>query len=388
MGKMKKSMQSLGQFVASCRDRGWSGLNIPWPWQRAISGDLLVCSWESKVLAFVQARQEGGVWVISRMGVERQGSASLAEFSHRLKGLGLKGLPAIAMLRLRQYQFLQIDTPNVPLEERRAAARYRIREMLKSRLDEVVVDMLGVGDGQHQQLGHHSFVVAALQSEVHAAIRLAQSLGWRMSVIDIQETAQRNFQSSLARLNAQPGLANAALIVVPGQQALLTICANGELFYTRRFDVHDDFLTGDWGQEAMLSAADEGPALVEEYVPAYEVGDLSLGEIFSDIDAPRIHDSSAMPSEKSVAYRLLVEVKRSLDMWNRTWSSLPLGELRVYAGHRSGELAEWLTQQLAQNVLPLETKTLFPGFDLAPSEQQAACLPLLGIFLRLDNTLS
>jgi MSHA biogenesis protein MshI len=85
------------------------------------------------------------------------------------------------------------------------------------------------------------------------------------------------------------------------------------------------------------------------------------------------------------AQRLVVEVQRSLDVWDRTWSSLPLSGLRVYAGERSAELATWLARQLGQTVVALDVAELFLGFDAAPLADQGLCLPLLGVLLRHEG---
>jgi MSHA biogenesis protein MshI len=359
-----------------------------WPWQKRASGDLLVCSWEAQTLAYVQAKQQDGAWTVSRMGVEQQGSDTLPGFLQRLKDLGLKGMQVVVMLRADQYQFLQIDTPKVPPEELRAAARYQVREMLKAHVDDVTIDLVDVGDGKHHQGSGHSFVVAALNSVVREATDMALAMDWQMSIIDVQEMAQRNLQSMLAKQGDSTDRANAALVLVPGQQALLTICANEELFYTRRFDVPEGFLAGVWGQGVTVSAPVDGFTPVEEYVPSYGAGDLSLGEDFSVASTSLSVKNNAPHVEEDQAQRLLVEVQRSLDVWDRTWSSLPLSGLRVYAGERSAELAQWLTQQLGQKVVPLEVGALFAGFDVVPSDHQSVCLPLLGVFLRMEGITS
>lgn len=356
-----------------------------WPWQRRVSGDLLVCSWAAPTLSFVQARQQGGVWTLSKMGVEQQGSDTMAGFLQRLKELGLKGAQGVIMLRADQYQFLQIDTPKVPPEELRAAARYQVREMLQAHVDDVTIDLVDVGDAEHQSNNSHSFVVAALNSVIREATEISHAMGWEMSVIDIQEMAQRNLQSALARRDGQPERAGAALVLVPGQQALLTISANDELFYARRFDVPEEFLTGAWGQTVEAIAPVDGFTPVQDYVPSYGSGDILLGDDFAATTTPSPVNQDVFRADDDTAQRFLVEVQRSLDVWDRTWSTLPLSGLRVYAGSRSAELAQWLTRQLGQNVVALEVGSLFAGFDAAPVDQQAVCLPLLGVFLRTEG---
>lgn len=354
-----------------------------WPWQRKISGDQLVCSWSDQTLTYVLARRQvDGSCAVLKLGVERQGTDSLASFVQRL---GFKGLDAIVMLASNQYQFLQIDTPAVPPEELRSAARYQIREMLQTHVDDVTIDVVRVGDDAHQGSTMHSFVVAAPNVVVRAVLDLAAAMNCPVSIIDVQEMAQRNLQSAVAQREGQPERANAALVLVPGQQALLTISANDELFYTRRFDVPEGFLTGVWGQGVAVTAPVDGFTPVEEYVPSYSTGAVPFDDDFGAEQLPQVALNGVSRADDERAQRLVVEVQRSLDVWDRTWSSLPLSKLRVYAGERTIELAQWLTQQLGQQVSPLDVGALFPGFETVPVAQQAQCLPLLGVLLRTEG---
>ena len=350
------------------------------------SSDRLVCSWADQTLTYVLARQQtDGTWAVLKMGDEQQGTDSLGSFASRLQAGGLKGFGAVFMLRASQYQFLQIDTPAVPPEELRAAARYQIREMLQSHVDDVTIDVVRVGAAAHQGSNGHSFVVAAPNVVVRAELDMAAAINCPVSVIDVQDMAQRNLQSVLAQRDGQPERANAALVLVPGQQALLTICVNDELFYTRRFDVPEGFLSSVWGQGVAVLAPVDGFTPVEEYMPTYGAGDVSFAEDFAPEQPAPIESSGSSRANDERAQRLVVEVQRSLDVWDRTWSSLPLSQFRVYAGERSAELAQWLTQQLGHAVAALEVGALFVGFEDAPATQQALCLPLLGVFLRTEG---
>lgn len=353
-----------------------------WPWQRRSSSDQLVWCWSAQAFAFVRARrQPDGIHRVLAMGVERQGSDDREAFVRRLQGLGFKGSQAVIMLRSEQYQLLQIDTPAVPPEELRAAARYQVRDMLQTHVDDVTIDVIQVGDGQHKGTGH-SFVVAATNAVVKDVLDMAAELDCKVSVIDIQETAQRNLQSVLAQQDGALERATAALVLIEGQQAILTISANEELFYTRRFDVPEGFLTGTWGQGIEVAAPVDGFTPVEEYMPDYGVGDVALGDELS-ASPGGVHSASQVDDEK--AQRLVVEVQRSLDVWDRTWSNLPLNGLRVFAGERSAELANWLAIQLGHTVTPLDVTPMFPGFEAASRPDQALCLPLLGVLLRREG---
>lgn len=357
-----------------------------WPWHRQDAGDHWVVSWCGQTLAYVQARRGAeGAWQILKSGVEQQGSDSTEDFVHRLQGLGLKGAHVHAMLRPEQYQVLQVEAPAVPPEELRAAARYQIREMLQTHVDDVTLDVMRVGSGAQKGVGL-LFVVVTANAVVREINELGQALGWTVSVIDIQETAQRNLQTALAALSAQVDRAQAALVLVDGQQAVLTISAHEELYYTRRFELPAGFLTGSLGLSGMAPADDaQAFSPVDEYVPEYSVGGVSYGTDYSEARAlpPAISDAAGDGDE--AAQRFLVEVQRSLDVWDRSWSSLPLNGIYLYAASRTQELANWLALQLGQSVAPLNVQLVFAGFEDASVEVQALCLPLLGVLLRVET---
>lgn len=361
-----------------------------WPWVRKGSSNQLVVSWSGQTLAYVlaRARQDGGHEVL-KFGVERQGVDSTADFVRRLQDLGLKGLVACVMLLPEQYQLLQIDAPAVAPEELRSAARYQIREMLDSHVDDVTLDVMRVGDGQQKGAGH-LFVVAATNAVVRGVLELSDAINWTVSVIDIQETAQRNLQNALAGLDGHADRANAALVLLDGHQVVLTISANEELFYTRRFDLPAGFLTASWGHgdDAMDGSGEASDAFtpVGEYVPDYSVGGVSYGNDYSDT---RVVASASVASghgvEDEKTQRFVVEVQRSLDVWSRSWSSMPLNMVRVYAGERSDELATWLEAQLGQTVKSMNISAFFPGFEGGAEGDRALCLPLLGVLMRTEN---
>lgn len=352
-----------------------------WPWRRIIAGDQLVVSWSGGELAYVRARaRSDGGFDVRELGVERQGTDSRDDFVRRLQALGLKGASTHIMLRPAQYQLLQIDVPAVAPEELRAAARYQIRDMVNVHIDDLTLDVMHVGDGQ-QKGTPHLFVVAAETAVIRDALALGDALHWTVSVIDIQEMVQRNLQSLLARNEGRLERADAALLVADSSHALLTISANEELFYARRLELPAGFMSMDWGsQTAALGATSDAFIPVGEYVPEYNVGGVSHG---SDYTASP--SSSGDGAGNELAQRFLVEVQRSLDLWDRSWSSLPLSGLRVSAGERSAELAQWLGREMGQSVVAMDIGAHFSGMDTKDAADRASCLPLLGALLRTEG---
>ena len=169
--------------------------------------------------------------------------------------------------------------------------------------------------------------------------------------------------------------ADAAVLMSDERQAVWTISANEELFFTRRLDLPAGFLTMPWGavHDAMAEAEPDAFTPVGEYVPDYAGGG-AMGAATSSNhgDADRVQ-------------RFVVEVQRSLDLWDRTWSSMPLGGLRVYAGERSTELATWLSREMGQTVTAMALETQFAGLQAVPLADQIYCLPLLGVLLRTET---
>lgn len=312
-------------------------------------------AWDGQALAYVQARQQGAQqFQVQRFGVLRADEAEAEDFARRLAGLGLKGQVALGMLRPGQYQMLQIEAPAVPPEELRTAARWQIRDMVSQHVDDLTLDVLKVGDERVRATGS-LFVVAAPNAEIRALMQTAQALRCEIDVIDIQDLAQRNLQSALAHRLGITDRAHAAIVMASDSQALLTICAYDELFYSRRIDLGEGFLQAAWGSDA---------------APADAGGDLTL---------------SAPGQEADRAQRLVVEIQRSLDLWDRTWPMLVLDRILVQAGDRTAELARWLGQELGQAVLPLDVAPLFPGFEGGTAQERQLCWPLLGALLRHED---
>lgn len=326
-------------------------LKLPAFLQSSRQRERLVLAWAGNELAYVLAREAtDGRHQVLRLGVMQQGDEPPEVFSKRLAALNLRGQAASAMLRPSQYQVLQIEAPSVPPEELRTAARWQIREMVNMHVDDLTLDVLKVGDEQVRATGN-LFVVAAANAVIRDVMDMGQALRRPVQLIDIQDLAVRNLQSALVRrLGVAAGRAHAAVVVSGDESALLTICANDELFYTRRIDLDPGFMQARWGQS--------------EDAAAPQALSLDAG---ADLDR---------------AQRLVVEIHRSLDLWDRTWPMLVLDRLFVHAGARTGEMVRWLGQETSQTVMPLDVADLFPGFEQGSEEERQRCWPLLGVLLR------
>ncbi len=328
-------------------------LTLPRFGRRASQTEQLVLAWDGRSLAYVQARQEAaGRHRVQRFGVLRpEGDRSAEDLAGQLTAAGLRGRSVRAMLRPDQYQMLQIDAPAVPPEELKTAARWQVREMVNMHLDDLTLDVLKVGDERVRASGS-IFVVAAPNAVIRGVMEAAQAARCSVDVIDIQDLAQRNLQSAVARRDGEAERAHAAIVMSSDSQALLTICAYDELFYTRRIDLGLGFMQATWGPGEGARDGDAGIGLAQD-------------------------------DERT--QRLVVEIQRSLDLWDRTWPMLPLDRIVVQAGARTAEMAQWLSRELGHSVKPLDVTPLFPGFEGGSEADRLLCWPLLGVLLRSEG---
>lgn len=269
---------------------------------------------------------------------------------------------AIALLDPADYQILKVDTPNVPQEELKSAARWQIKEMVDVDVAELTLDVMHVG-GDVDRPQRQLFVVAARNSAIKALTDGAAPITDQVGIVDVWETALRNLLAAQARRDDLAARACAA-VHIDERHCLLVVCAGDELFYTRRLEGDPGLLARARGEQVEAVAA-ELP-LGFEYQP---------GGAF---DAPGVQESP-----------LVVELQRSIDVWERSWPELPLARLYVITARHGAEVATLIQRELGQRTLALDPLAAFAP-DAPPPEGDAAqalaaCLPLLGAALRTET---
>ncbi|MDI6747975.1 MAG: hypothetical protein QMD17_12615 [Rhodocyclaceae bacterium] len=232
-----------------------------------------------------------------------------------------------------QYQLLQVEAPgslpeNTPRAEMREALRWRIKEMVDFPVEQASIDVLNipVQGARTPQM----WVVAASHQIVRPRIELFQEAQVPLTAVDIPELAQRN----LAGLFEEPNR-GLALVSFNEKGGLLTVSYQGELYMTRHIDVSGPELTG--------------------------------------ADAGALHE------------RVLLDIQRSLDSFDRNFSTIPLTRLLV--GPLPG--GETFVQYLGSNLsLPVTAANLAEVMDFAATPRltetavQAEAWLALGAALR------
>jgi MSHA biogenesis protein MshI len=218
-----------------------------------------------------------------------------------------------------QYQLLQVDRPDslpkdAPPDELRETLRWRIKEMVDFPIDQAGIDILPIPPqaGRTPQL----WVAAASHDILRPRVHLFQDAKVPLEAIDIPELAQRNLAGLFEELNR--GL---ALVSFDDKGGQLTITYQGELFMTRHMDV-------------------SGPELVRP-------------------DAGGLHE------------RVLLDIQRSLDNFDRNYSSIPLTRLLVGPLPGGEVFVDYLRSNLS---LPVASANLAEVMDFSavPRLQETA----------------
>ena len=267
---------------------------------------------------FVHARAKNG----GKPKVTLYGERELAglESGERLaKEFHFSRYQCSTLLQPGEYQLLQVEAPTVPQQERKAALRWRLKDMLDYPVQEAVIDMLelpkGAGPaGRAQNL----YAVVAHNRVVRERIEAFQMARIPLSVIDIPEMAQRN----VAALYEESGRA-LGLLHAMEEASLLTINFGAELLLARRIDFGTRHFLGEQRER------DE----------AFE--------------------------------RVALEVQRTFDLMDRQYPQLAISKLLVSPLPDDPGLFAYLTQNLgvALQTIDLTQALAFESAPPAPAEQ-------------------
>jgi MSHA biogenesis protein MshI len=232
-----------------------------------------------------------------------------------------------------QYQLLQVDAPDnlardASSAELRDSLRWRIKEMVDFPVDQAGIDVLQIATpgGRAPQV----WVVVASHEVLRPRVLLFQDAKVPLAAIDIPELAQRNLSALFEETNR--GL---AMVAFDGKGGRLTITYQGELYMTRHLDV-------------------SGPEL-------------------AGANAGALHE------------RILLDIQRSLDNFDRNYSAIPLTRLLVGPLPDGDAFIDYLRGNLS---LPVGSANLAEVMDftatprLAETAVQADAWLVLGAALR------
>lgn len=251
-----------------------------------------------------------------------------------IKHAGLARKRILLLLSDGEYMLTQVESPNVPEAERKQAVVWSLKDVLPYPVEQATVDVITIPQGARTG-GHGAwlYAVAARNEVIGRYMEIFHAAGAALEVIDIPELAQRN----VATLLEEPGR-GIALLSFNEDGGLLTFTAGGELYHARSIEI-------------------------------------PLQQIASADATQRGH----------VLERLVLELQRSLDNFERQFSHVAISRLVLGPMVGQAALEEYLREYL---YVPVSSLDLSQVMNLAAVEElqdpafQAGCLLALGAALR------
>ena len=186
----------------------------------------------------------GCYWLLAEGDLLQPGYAQL------VKDQNLLGAGCVAVLAADSYQLMQVEMADLPMDEKRDAARWQIREMLNYPADQAVIDLFDVPPYTTDKRPL-TYAVAASKKLLQQRFEQLSAAGLNLAAIDIAEFALRNLTDLF--VEDSRGI---AILLLQENEGLLVIARDGTLYLTRSFPI---------GMNALLPYADgDVEALTEQ----------------------------------------------------------------------------------------------------------------------------
>jgi MSHA biogenesis protein MshI len=242
------------------------------------------------------------------------------------------------LLKSGDYQIVSVETPaNLAAQEAKMAVRWRIKDMIDYPVEAASVDAVFIpGPDGTTERSAQMLAVAAKNDAIAATVRAFNEAEIALEVVDIPELAQRNLAHLL-----EPEGRGLALLALDERGGLLTFTCGGELYQHRRIEIS---LT----------------SLVE----------------------------AAADARKSLYDRLVLELQRSLDNFDRQFRHIAVARVMVTPAPGAEDMREHLAANLDVPVALVHLSEImdFPHIpELHEDARQAQCLQLIGAAMRAES---
>src|SRR3954463_4960672 len=158
----------------------------------------------------------------------------------------LRKVPVTAVINANDYQIAQVQAPDVPRAELRAAARYSMRDAFDFPIDTATLDVFDLPEQTSSGDRKMCFAIATRDDAVEKMTGVFEKHFRKFDVIDIPELCQRN----LAALLPQDAK-GVAFLLIRDAFAQLGLTRRGMLYVTRRFEFRErGDLNGDSEEES------------------------------------------------------------------------------------------------------------------------------------------
>jgi len=279
-------------------------------------------------------RHEGKKPEVRLLYSQKRASDDLEALRSLRKELKLARYRCTNLLRVGEYQLLQVEPPDMPAAEMKDALRWRIKDMINYPVEAATIDVLEIpSDAGALGRAKQAFAVAANNALLAPRVELFDSAKVKLEAIDIPELAQRNISSLFEEENR--GL---AMLTFDESGVMLTFTFRGELYASRHTDIP---LT-----QLEQAEGDRRDQLFE---------------------------------------RIALEAQRSLDNFDRMNGHITVTRLLVSSLPGVDGFLDYLRDYLSLPVVEMELSDVldFSSIpELSQAERQTQCLKVLGAALR------
>jgi MSHA biogenesis protein MshI len=260
----------------------------------------------------------------------------------RLRGeLKLHRYHCTTLLSGEHYQIHEVEAPNVPAAETKAAVRWRVKDIIDFPVELAVIDVLEIpADPEAPGRNPTLYAVTARKDGVEACTRPFESAHIALNAVDIPELAQRN----IATLFETEDSGGIAMLSFYAEEGLLTFTRAGELYASRRIEI-----------------------------PLAQLLDANYKQRAEHLE------------------RIALEVQRSLDHFERQFHYVPLAKLLLGPLPRDIGLQEYLASSIDGVVESADLASvmeLSAAPHLGTEEGQSQYLALLGAALRGEGAVA
>ena len=177
------------------------------------------------------------------VAVESEKNAAIA-LTKIVKDLGLEGSECSFVLSPKDYSLHLVEAPAVEPEEMRAAVRWKIKDLLDTKIEETAIDVFEIPEGAYR--GRKMvYVVASQKSRIQQIVDRVTESGLELAVIDIPELAMKNISNHF--IEDSHGV---AFMDLRRTGSTMNITRDGDLYLTRRINTQLDsevMQSADWG---------------------------------------------------------------------------------------------------------------------------------------------
>ena len=279
---------------------------------RSLSYAGVVVNVDQVVVAHVENRNGAPHLINCRSAAIKSEKSAPRVLTRLVKDLALEGKLCNFVLAPQDYRLHLIEAPEVEESELRAAARWKVKDLLDTKPEEVAIDYFRV-PRQAYRGREMVYVITVAKTRIRALVSMIEECGLVVDSVDIPELVLRGLVAHFVG-----DASGAAFMDLRGSGSTMNITRAGELYLSRRINSKLDsniMQSPDW--EAIKSR------LVLEIQRSIDYYESQMGQPSIDtlVLVQRRHDGSALAAELS---RELTTRVRVLDLEEKLSSDVRL----------------------------------------------------------------